>query len=289
MPRARIAALACAVIVAAGSSACSRADFPVRADPTFPAGSTMDYLHRAGRITVGIKFDQPGLGFRNPATGEFEGFDVQIARIVAAELGLAADRIEMVETTSGNREKYLQTGRVDIVIGSYSITAERRQQVGQAGPYYQTGQQLLVRKDDRDSIVHPGQLPASKLCTAENSTSIGTLRVKYRVLPVTYPTYTDCVRRLLLGSVDAVFTDGAVLLGYFAQQPDKLALVAGSFGEVQRYGIGYRKGDLAFCRFLTETIVTAAANGAWERAYDDTLGRSDRDPPAKPAPELCRP
>jgi glutamate transport system substrate-binding protein len=250
----------------------------------FPAGSTMDKLHKAGRITVGVKSDQPGLGFLNPATGQYEGFDIEIAKIIAAKLGLR--RIHYVEAVSDDRERFLKDGTVDIVIASYSITPERRRQVGQAGPYYVTGARLLVRRADKDTINGPNKLSNVKVCSVTGSTSITLARKKYNASTIGERTYSQCVQKLLNGTVDAVTTDDAVLIGYANQQPHKLTVVGGRFSD-EHYGIGYKKGDQQFCQFLTSTIKEALDNGAWDKAFRETLGRTGAKPSQKPTPEPC--
>jgi glutamate transport system substrate-binding protein len=277
-----VAAGLCAGLLLLGISGCDRGTQEV----SFPAGTTMERLNKAGKITVGVKFDQPGLGFRNPATGEVEGFDIEMAKILAAELGLTPDDIEFVQAVSADREPFLESGRVDIVIASYSITERRRQRVGQAGPYYVTGQQVLVREEDKTKITGPDALRGVKVCSVKESTSVVTWRQKYGVEPVALKTYTQCVQRLLNKSVDAVTTDGAVLRGYEAEQSDKLEVVGPAISE-EKYGIGYRKGDRAFCEFLTDTIEKAVANGAWEKAFRSTLGKSGAELPPRPTPEPC--
>jgi glutamate transport system substrate-binding protein len=273
----------CVVILMLGLSACSAP----KAAITFPAETTMEKLNRAGKITIGVKSDQPGLGFRNPITGKYEGFDIEIAQLVAAELGLDPDQIEYVETLSKDREQVLKDGSVDIVVASYSITPERRQDVGQAGPYFVTGQRLLVREEEKHKITGPDRVDGGRVCSATGSTSIITWQKKFGGYPISSATYTDCVQKLLSKKVDAVTTDGAVLLGYAAQQPDQLEVVGRPFSE-EHYGIGYRKPDLEFCKFLTDTIKKAQENGDWDKAFDATLGKAGVETPRKPPVEPCQ-
>jgi glutamate transport system substrate-binding protein len=283
MNRTRVTASVCAGVLGLALAACHG---PKPVD--FPAGSTMDRLHKAGRITVGVKYDQPGVGFRNLATGNLEGFDIRMTEIVAAELGLRRRQIHYVETVSKDREPFLQNDRVDIVIASYSITPDRQRFVGQAGPYYVTGQQLLVRTEDKEQITGPDKLAGVRVCSVTRSTSIATVqKPKYKAETVALSTYTECVRQLLNGKVAAVTTDYAILSVYAAQQPDKLAVVGPPFN-VESYGIGYKRGDLDFCRFLTATIEKAENSGAWDEAFKDTLGKAGVEIPEKPTPEPCR-
>jgi glutamate transport system substrate-binding protein len=251
----------------------------------FPQGSTMEKIQTAGTVTVGVKFDQPGIGFRNLATAKLEGFDIEIAKIVARRLGIKADRIRWTRTVSREREAYLQGDQVDFVVASFSINAERRQEVGQAGPYYVAGQQLLVRKGD-DRIGGPEDLATHQVCTVTGSTSLQTLVAKYDAQTVARDTYTECVQLLLRDEVDAVSTDDAILLGYVAEQPDKLKVVGRPFTH-EEYGIGYRFGDAAFCQFLTETLRLAREDGSWAAAFDRTLGKAGVPRPAPPEPMPC--
>jgi glutamate transport system substrate-binding protein len=247
---------------------------------SFAAGTTMARLHDAGKITIGTKFDQPGIAFKDPATGEFTGFDVQIAKAVAGRLGIDADKIEFTETISKNREAFIQNGTVDFVIGSYSITDDRKKLVDFAGPYYVTGQQLLVSKDD-NSIKGPEDLKGKKVCSVSGSTSIETVEAKYGANPIPFGTYTECVNQLTNGSVDAVTTDGAVLLGYAAKQPDKLKVVGDAFS-VENYGIGLQKGDTAFRDFINDALQSTFDDGSWKTAFANTLGKSGADAPEQP-------
>ncbi len=106
-------------------------------------------LADAGSIRIGTKFDQPGLGNINLETDEPEGFDVEIGKIIAGKLGIGEDDIEWVETVSANREAFISTDRVDLVIATYTINDERKAQVDFAGPYYVAGQDLLVKRGRR--------------------------------------------------------------------------------------------------------------------------------------------
>lgn len=141
--RIKFAAVAAASALALTLSGCGNAesegggaDPTVESEVSFEDGTTMATLNEADAIKIGVKYDQPGLGYVDPAMGdEPQGFDIEMGKIIAAKLGIEADKIEWVETVSKNREPFLQNGTVDIVIASYSITDERKQVVGQAGHY----------------------------------------------------------------------------------------------------------------------------------------------------------
>jgi glutamate transport system substrate-binding protein len=257
-------------------------DVEVEEDAQFESGSTMAELNEAGEITIGVKYDQPGIGYIEPGADQPSGFDIEMGRIIAAQLGIDSENITWEETVSDNREPFLQNGTVDIVIASYSITDERRGVVGQAGPYYVTGQQLLVRAEDEETITGPEALEGVKVCSVTGSTSIQTVEEEYGANPVPFDTYSDCVEQLQNGSVDAVTTDGAILLGYAAQAPDELKVVGEPFSE-ERYGIGFQPEAEDMCDFLKEAIQTAYDDGSWEEAFEATLGESGVETPEPPA------
>ncbi|MDQ3422702.1 MAG: glutamate ABC transporter substrate-binding protein [Actinomycetota bacterium] len=284
----RTKALCAATMLALALGACGEdtegGDVEVEDSPEFPAGSTMAELGEEG-VTIGVKFDQPGIGFLEPGADDPSGFDIEMAKIIAAELGIAPEDIEWKETVSDNREPFLENDTVDMVLASYSITDERRNIVGQAGPYYVTGQQLLVAADD-DSISGPEDLEGKKVCSVTGSTSIQTVEEKYGADPIPFDTYSDCVTQLQNGSVDAVTTDGAILLGYAAQDPENLKVVGEEFSE-ERYGVGYSKGDTEFCEFLTDTIEASIEDGTWEEAFQATLGEAGVETPEPPDLDPC--
>jgi glutamate transport system substrate-binding protein len=272
-------------LAACGSDEGGGIDVEVKDDYEPPAGSTMERLVDDGNIKIGVKIDQPGIGFKEAGSDVPEGFDIEMGKVIAAGMGLEPDQIEWVPTISDNREPFLQKGTVDIVAASYSITDERREIVGQAGPYYVTGQQLLVGADD-DSISGPEDLEGKKVCSVTGSTSIETVEKEYGAEPAGFDTYSECVTQLQNGNVDAVTTDGAILLGYAAQDPDNLKVVGEPFSE-ERYGIGYKLGDTEFCQFITDTIQEAMDDGTWKEAFDATLGESGVEAPEPPEMDPC--
>ncbi len=269
----------------AGSDSSESGEYDVVDSPEFPEGSRMAELAEQGSITIGVKYDQPGIGFRGAGQDAPTGLDPELGKIIAAQLGIDAENIEWVETISDNREPFLQNGTVDLVIASYSITDERRELVGQAGPYYVTGQDLLVAADD-DSINGPEDLEGKSVCSVRGSTSIATVEEEYGATPAGFDTYSECNDQLLNGSVDAVTTDGAILLGYAAENPDELRVVDAPFSE-ERYGVGYSPDAPEMCEFLNDTLEQAFSDGQFEQAFDLTLGQSGNDVPEAPELDPC--
>lgn len=255
---------------------CQSADveYEVDSDATVEGSKTFDKISKAGKVVVGVKADQPFLGYKD-TEGNRCGFDIELAQLVSAKLGVDPSKIEYKEIPSANRETALQGGEVDYYVGTYSITDERKQKVSFAGPYFIGGQDLLVRKDD-DSIKGPEDLKGKKVCSATGSTSIQRIRDEGYTAndnTVEFKTYSECVSQLLDNKVDAVTTDDAILMGYAAQAPDSLKVVGNTFSE-ERYGVGLPKDDKALCEKVTDILKTAMDDGTWQKIYDGTLGRS---------------
>jgi glutamate transport system substrate-binding protein len=255
--------------------------------PKFDAGTTMAALQTKGKITVGTKFDQPLFGLKNAVTGEIEGFDVEMAKIIGAAIfggtaEEAGDKIEFVETVSKNREPFIQEGKVDFVVATYTINDTRKQVVDFAGPYYVAGQDIMVKADDT-TIKSVTDLNGKKVCSVAGSTSIKNVAEKapQADISTSFDKYSLCAEALADGRVQAVTTDDIILLGLIKDNPGKFKLVKSTF-TTEPYGIGIKKGDDAFRTFLNDTIEAAYKSGAWKKAFDATVGTSGEKAPEPP-------
>ncbi|WP_181275236.1 glutamate ABC transporter substrate-binding protein [Brevibacterium oceani] len=227
----------------------------------------------AGEITIGVKKDQPGLGNVSAGSKEPEGFDIEIAKMVAAHLGFEPDQIKYTETVSANREPFLQQGNVDMVVATYTINDERKKVVDFAGPYYVAGQDLLVAEDS--DIAGPDDLDGKKVCSVDGSTPAQNIEDKYtKAELVTYDAYSKCVTDLQSGSVDAVTTDDAILRGYAKQYEGEFKVVGKPFTE-EPYGVGLPKGDDALRDAVNDALEEGMDNGDWKKAFEYTLGSTD--------------
>ncbi|MFF7443741.1 glutamate ABC transporter substrate-binding protein [Streptomyces sp. NPDC008122] len=237
-----------------------------------------------GKIVVGIKFDQPGIGLKTP-DGKYTGFDVDVATYVAKQLGHDPKDIEWKEAKSADRETLLQRGDVDFIAASYSITPKRAEKVDFAGPYLLAHQDVLVRADD-DSIKKPSDLNNKKLCSVTGSTSAQ--NVKDKIAPNAqlqqYGGYSECLTGLENGVIDAVTTDDAILAGYAAQPEFKGKFKLGGFKmSNENYGIGVQKGSDLKAKINT-ALEKMVADGSWQAAVDKNLGPSGYQ--NEPAPKI---
>jgi glutamate transport system substrate-binding protein len=262
------AALAVGSLMLAGCG--SSNDEPAAEPSDFEAGTTMAELAEAGTITIGTKFDQPLFGLQGP-DGVPVGFDVEIAKIVAGELGISQDNIEWVETVSANREPFIQDGRVDIVVATYTINDARKEVVDFAGPYYEAGQSLMVRVDE-ESIAGPDDLAGKTVCSVEGSTPAKKIETDFPDTElVTFAAYTDCLDPLRNGQVDAVTTDNVILAGYVAESPEDFKVVGDPF-TVEPYGIGLALGDDQFRSWINDVLEESFEDGRWVEAWEATAG-----------------
>ncbi len=262
-------------------------DVTVNKDAQFAAGTTMARLKDAGKITVGTKFDQPLFGLKG-LEGKPEGFDVEIAKIIAGEMGIEPGDITYVETPSAVREEVIEQGKVDYVVATYTINDKRKERISFAGPYYQAGQDLMVKKDNT-TITGPESLKGAKakVCTVQGSTPAENIKefIDESQL-VLFDVYSKCADALRTGQVDVVTTDNVILLGLVSKSEDQFKLVGKPFTE-EPYGIGVKKGDVAFCQFIHDTLRKAAQDGRYARAWEATAGKVAEDTPTLPELGTC--
>jgi len=247
-----------------------------------PESKTWKRAKKRGYFVVGAKEDQPYLGEKDPATGTYSGFDIEIAKMMSASLGFAPKTVHFKTIASANRETALQNGQIDYYVGTYTINDMRKKLVGFAGPYYMAGQSLLVRSDEHD-IHGPQDLAGKRVCSAAGSTPYQRIKDDYpKAQLVAYDTYSVCVDNLLTYQVAAVTTDDAILIGYAAKVPDQLKVVGKPFSE-EPYGIGVPHGDNALRFALDDALEAREKNGDWKKAYEATLGLSGVPAPTPPA------
>ncbi|MEU4349380.1 glutamate ABC transporter substrate-binding protein [Streptomyces sp. NPDC023838] len=244
--------------------------------PTFKAAKAR------GKLIIGAKADQPYLGFQDQATNERSGFDIELARMIAADLGFTKDQIEWKTVDSGVRETAISKGQVDYYVGTYTINDKRKKLVGFAGPYYKAGADLLVRKDET-AITDKSTVKGKKVCSIVGSTPLQEIKKpEYGAKVVELAKYSDCVQQLLTKQVDAVTTDDSILKGYAAANSGKLKVAGHPFTQ-EPYGVGMNKDDKALRDFVNDAIEKHVKDGTYKKIYEATLGLSGAgyvDPPA---------
>lgn len=227
-------------------------------------------------LTIGVKSEQPGLGWRND-DGTFEGFDVDVATYVAGKLGVAPGDITWRAVASAEREDVITSGEVDLVVATYSVTPERKTQVTFGGPYYVAHQDIMVRADNTD-VEQVADLEEATLCQEEGSNSANRI-IEERGIGAELqelPRYADCVEALAQGEVDAVSTDDLILAGFLAEDPSAFRFVNNPFTE-EKYGVGLPHGDVRACEAVNKAISEMYQDGTAAELLDKWFGSTDLD------------
>jgi ABC-type amino acid transport substrate-binding protein len=233
----------------------------------FPAGSTMAKIQDRGEITIGVKYDVPPFGFKNPQSGEIEGFDVDMGDLIAEELGVEP---KFVEAISDNRIPFLQKGEVDLILSTMTINQERDTEIEFSEPYYVARGRILVPGDS--DIKGVKDLAGKRVCTALGSTYEETLREQAPDADLKLvDTYSECLELLQNGAIDAISTDDVILTGMIIQD-DTLKMVGDEL-TTEPYGAGIKEGDKEFQKFVSDTLEAAQADGRWEEAYQRWVGQ----------------
>ena len=262
MKRMRLPLIALAAAGALALSACASGGTPGGEE------TTMARLAEAGAITIGTKFDQPLFGLKGPS-GDPEGFDVEIGKIIASELGIDEENITWVETVSANRQPFIISGQVDLVVATYTINDDRKKEVSFAGPYYLAGQSILVLADN-DDIESEDDLVGQPVCSVTGSTPAAKL-AEIGAEPVLTDTYSNCLEPLRSGAVVAVSTDNVILAGLAAQNEGEFKVVGEPFTE-EPYGIGLALDDTEFRMWINDVLEKSYEDGRYEEAWNATAG-----------------
>lgn len=289
------AALAASALLLVGCSGSvaptADGDTPAVAETTdFAAGSTMARLAEAGEITIGTKFDQPLFGLKG-LDNQPTGFDVEIGKIIAGELGIPADKINFIETNTKVRDEAVMSGKTDMVIATYMITEERQERVTFAGPYYNAGT-LTMALADNDAITGIESVgdPAVKVCAATGSADLDAISENLadpKAQLVLFDVYSKCADALRTGQVDAIAADSTILLGLGAESDGEFKIVGESYLD-QLFGIGITKGDVEFCTFINDTLRASVEDGRFADAWTKTAGTVVPEVPELPEFLECK-
>ena len=276
--RTRIFAAALVAAAVGGLTACGSAPGPAP-EPTPVPGAT-----QGGKMTIGIPFDEPGLGMKDGDT--YTGFDVETAKYVAGAVGVPPANITWVEANGADREQLLESGGADMIVSTFTINDERKQKVDFAGPYFLAHQDLLVRRNEEE-IKGTETLTGKNLCTIGGTTSLQNILARYgnSVKVTEKQGYSECVTALANNEVDAVTTDDVILAGYAAapQYKGKLKVLGQGFSD-ENYGIGVKKGNTALRDQINAALQQYISSGAWKTNLDATVAPSGYTIPNPPTP-----
>jgi polar amino acid transport system substrate-binding protein len=234
-----------------------------------PSGSFMAAIQKRGRLIVGVSADTLLFGYRNPLTGNIEGFDVDLLKQVATAIFGHADStdIEYRVLTYAQRIPALTSGQVDIVADVMTINCSRWAQISFSSEYFHAGQRVLVRTDSL--VTGIGDLNGKRVCAATGSTNIDELKKYPKVIAVPVDDISDCMVLFQQGTVDAVTGDDTVLAGFVAQDP--YAKVVGPAFTDEPYGLGIARTHPEFVEFVNSVLERIRADGSWASMYTTWL------------------
>ncbi|WP_026303202.1 glutamate ABC transporter substrate-binding protein [Jongsikchunia kroppenstedtii] len=246
-----------------------------------PPGSSMDAIARQGVLTVGLDIGSNLFSFRDPITGNVEGFDVDIAREVARDIFGDPNRVAFRILTADERFTALENRQVDLVVNTLSITCDRLADVAFSTVYYEASQRILALRGSPIESIE--DLSGKRVCVARGTTSIGRLQ---RQVPaaklVSVTTWADCLVLMQQGQVDATSTDDAILAGLASQDP--YVHIVGESLSTEPYGIGINRDEPDLVRFVNGTLARIRADGTWFSIYNrwlsNPLGQAPYPPPA---------
>ncbi|MFD7659403.1 transporter substrate-binding domain-containing protein [Actinosynnema sp. NPDC059797] len=248
---------------------------PLPPPDRLPAGSTMERIRQRGRLIAGVDQNSYLMGFRDPLSGELEGFDVDLAREVARAIFGDPGAIQFKVLTSDQRIPALRERGVDVVVRTMSATCERWEQVNFSTVYYQAGQRVLVPVNSEATGIE--SLGGKRVCATKGSSSLANVAAAASgPIPVSVPNWTDCLVMLQQGQVDAISTDDTILAGFAAQDP--YTKVVGPQFTAEPYGMAFPKADEDFVRFANALLERLRADGTWASIHRRWLG----EPPAPP-------
>ncbi|RYV50924.1 glutamate ABC transporter substrate-binding protein [Pengzhenrongella frigida] len=257
---------------------------PLPAPGSMPSGSTMATIAERGRLIVGVSGDSLLLGARNPISGQLEGFDIDMARLVSQAIFGDPDKIELRVITAAERIPLLEDGSVDLVARNMTITCARWEQIAFSAEYYRSGQKVLVPLGS--SATSLADLAGQRVCAPAGSTSLVKLEDFPEVVPVSAATHTGCLVKFQQGEVDAITGDDTVLAGLAAQDP--YAQVVGPAFTAEPYGLGVNQANTDLVRFVNAVLAQAVADGRWTQSYDRWLADALGAAPAPPVPDYGR-
>ncbi len=223
---------------------------------------TIDKIKKRGVLKVGVKADVLGFGFMNPATKQYEGLEVDIAKRIAKDLLGDSKKVEFTAVTGKTRMGVLDNGEIDMVIATFTITEDRKKLVDFSPVYHVDGIQFLVKKDS--GITGLKDTDKKTIGVAKGSDTQDRLAeqaAKLNIKPqfASFETYPEILAALQSGRVQVFATDGSVLKYYESQ--DKNTVILPDKYSSEEYGVATKKGNDDLRDFVAKVINNMVSSG----------------------------
>ncbi|MBY0085394.1 transporter substrate-binding domain-containing protein [Brevibacillus sp. M2.1A] len=254
----------------AGCGGGSATEGGAKGTPAAAGTGTLAKIKERDKFVVGVKYDLNLFGLKDPATGNVEGFDIDIAKAIAKKVLGDENKIELKEVTSKTRIPMLKNGEIDAIIATMTITEDRKKEVDFSDVYFLAGQSFLVKKDSSINGLKDMQ-KGMKIVTAKGSTSAKNIRASAPDVEVLeFENYAEAFTALKAGQGDALTTDNALLYGMAKQDPN-YRVTEETFTE-EPYGIAISKGDAEFVKTVNDLLKEMKENGEYDKIYEKWIG-----------------
>jgi polar amino acid transport system substrate-binding protein len=246
-------------------------------------GQSLQRIRDRGYLIAGVAADNYLLGFRNPFSGQIEGFDIDMVNAIAAGIfGQAQGHVQLRVITAADRIPLLVADEIDIVARNMTINCTRWEQIAFSAEYFRSGQKLLVRKGSGIRSIE--DMSGKRACAPVGTTSIENIQaLAPDAIPVTATNDTGCLVKFQNGETDAITTDDTVLAGLAAQDPYAMVLTKQRLTE-EPYGIGVNADRVDLARFINSVFERMRADGSWQASYDRWLKPSLQTAATQPTP-----
>ncbi|HUE05818.1 MAG TPA: glutamate ABC transporter substrate-binding protein [Acidimicrobiales bacterium] len=255
------------------TSSCTTSLAPPTTMPSpghMPAGSYMAQIQTRGYLRVGVDQNTYLWGYRDPVSGQLDGFDIAMLRQVSQAIFGSPDRIDPVIVRNADRLRAVTSGDVDILAETMTVNCDREKSVDFSSVYFEAGQRILV--PDNSSITGPQDLGGKRVCAPAASTSLQNLvkpGMPRHIQIWAVNNETDCLVMLQQHQVDAISTDDGILFGLAAQDPTT-EIVGPTFSS-EPYGMAISKKHPDFTSFVNGVLAQVSVDGTWTQIYDQYL------------------
>ena len=254
MKRILLATAVCAVVAVAaatiGSAQPSATTEVATADATPALPKLPTDIANRKRLIVGVKCDTPPFGYLD-VRGKNAGVDVEIAKWLARYAFGREQRLTFVCAPTALREPLITNGRVDLVISTFTYTADRDTRIDFSRAYYKAGGRLLVKNNS--DITNLNGIRGKRVATTSGSVYDRWMK---RCFTNTEVVVTDSVTNAVIafnqGRADAVMFDDTSLALIAATDPNS-KMLTDSFQEGP-YGIGMRQGNVQLKRWVDSRL-----------------------------------
>jgi cystine transport system substrate-binding protein len=224
------------------------------------AADLLDTVKQRGALIVGLEGTYPPFNSKSPS-GELVGYDVDVAKAVAARLGV---KTQFVTTEWSGIIAGLQAGKFDVIFNQVSITPQRQQSLDFSTPYTYSTAQVIQRKDDSRVFKSLDDLKGRKIGVSLGSNYNDIAKGIAGAQVLTYPGAAEELRDLTAKRVDAVLNDRLVLAYLLKTSPLPLRLAA-AVGEPVQMGVPFKKDNPKFAKAIDGALGSLEKDGTLKK------------------------